>query len=203
MLHEIQQFDTRLFLALNGAHAPWADTLMYWVTERNTWIPMYAVLVIWLIWRYKNQAAGMIGALVLTILLADQTASGLLKPLVERLRPCHVAYLQDKIHLVVESCGGTYGFASSHAANSFGLATALWLLCGTVVPTVSSTQKLLKKRLNYLLWFFPWAALVSYSRIYVGVHYPLDVIAGAIIGVGAAFTAVKTVRLILLRFARK
>lgn len=193
MLHEIQQFDTRLFLALNGAHAPWADTLMYWVTERNTWIPMYAVLVIWLIWRYKNQAAGMIGALVLTILLADQTASGLLKPLVERLRPCHVAYLQDKIHLVVESCGGTYGFASSHAANSFGLATALWLVCSATV----------KRPNKYLLWFFPWAALVSYSRIYVGVHYPLDVVAGAIIGIGAAFTAVKTVRLILLRFAKK
>ena len=111
MLHEIQQLDTQIFLSLNGAHAPWADTLMYWVTERNTWIPMYALLIIWLVWQYKQQAAGMIGALILTIIIADQTASTLLKPWVERLRPCHVAYLQDKIHLVVEGCGGTYGFA--------------------------------------------------------------------------------------------
>jgi undecaprenyl-diphosphatase len=196
MLHEIQQLDTQIFLSLNGVHAPWADTLMYWVTERNTWIPMYALLIIWLVWQYKQQAAGMISALILTIIIADQTASGLLKPWVERLRPCHVAYLQDKIHLVVESCGGTYGFASSHAANSFGLATALWLLCGTAVPTVRRPNK-------YILWFFPWAALVSYSRVYVGVHYPLDVVAGALIGVGAGFVAVKTVRFILLRFAKK
>ena len=111
----------------------------------------------------------------------------------ERLRPCHVAYLQDKIHLVVEGCGGTYGFASSHAANSFGLAAALWLVCSAAV----------KRPNKYLIWFFPWAALVSYSRIYVGVHYPLDVVAGAIIGVGAAFIAVKTVSFILLRFAKK
>lgn len=196
MLHEIQQLDTQIFLSLNGAHAPWADTLMYWVTERNTWIPMYALLIIWLVWQYKQQAAGMIGALILTIIIADQTASSLLKPWVERLRPCHVAYLQDKIHLVVEGCGGTYGFASSHAANSFGLATALWLLCGTVVPTFKRPNK-------YLLWFFPWAALVSYSRVYVGVHYPLDIIAGAIIGVGAAFAAVKIVSFLLARFAKK
>ena len=196
MLHEIQQLDTQIFLSLNGAHAPWADTLMYWVTERNTWIPMYALLIIWLVWQYKQQAAGMIGALILTIIIADQTASSLLKPWVERLRPCHVAYLQDKIHLVVEGCGGTYGFASSHAANSFGLSTALWLLCGTVVPTVKRPSK-------YLLWFFPWAALVSYSRVYVGVHYPLDIIAGAIIGVAAAFAAVKIVSFLLARFAKK
>ncbi|MCA0231153.1 MAG: phosphatase PAP2 family protein [Bacteroidetes bacterium] len=193
MLHEIQQLDTQIFLSLNGAHAPWADTLMYWVTERNTWIPMYALLIIWLVWQYKQQAAGMIGALILTIIIADQTASTLLKPWVERLRPCHVAYLQDKIHLVVEGCGGTYGFASSHAANSFGLAAALWLVCSATV----------KRPNKYLLWFFPWAALVSYSRIYVGVHYPLDVVAGAIIGVGAALIAVKTVSSILLRFAKK
>lgn len=177
MLHKIQQLDTQIFLSLNGLHTPWVDTFMYWVTQRNTWIPLYALLIIWLIWQYKQRAAGMIASLILTIIVADQTASTLLKPNIQRLRPCHVSYLQNKVHLVVESCGGTYGFASSHAANSFGLAMALWLMVGRQF-----------KWLGY--FFFPWAVLVSYSRIYVGVHYPLDVLAGALIGCGAAYLSV-------------
>lgn len=184
MLHQIQEIDTRIFLALNGLHTPWADTIMYWVTQRNTWIPLYALLIVWLIWKYNQRAAGMIGALILTIVIADQTASGLLKPFFERLRPCHVLYLQDRLHLVVEDCGGRYGFASSHAANSFGLAMALYLLVGKKYP--------------WTTWFFfPWAVAVSYSRIYVGVHYPFDVAVGACIGAAAAWIAVKIVERIL------
>ncbi len=184
MLHQIQEIDTRLFLLLNGLHAPWADTLMYWITQRNTWIPLYALLVIWLIRKYPQRAAGMIGSLILTIVIADQTASSLLKPLIERLRPCHVSYLQNKVHLVVEGCGGTYGFASSHAANSFGLAAALYLLVGKRHPRMAG-------------FFIPWAFAVSYSRIYVGVHYPFDVVTGAGIGLAAALISVKSIEKIL------
>lgn len=195
MLHQIQEVDTQIFLALNGLHTPWADTFMYWVTQRNTWIPLYALLVIWMIWHYKQRAAGMIASLILTIVVADQTASTLLKPNIQRLRPCHVAYLQNRVHLVVESCGGTYGFASSHAANSFGLAMAIWLVCSAAGPISNKHKK-------YLWWFFPWAAAVSYSRIYVGVHYPFDVLTGALIGCGAAYLSVWAVQKLLTLRAR-
>lgn len=175
MLRQIQEIDTRIFLLLNGLHSNWADFLMYWATERNTWIPLYFLIIVFFVWKYKQKSWSIIISLVATVAVSDQFTSTFLKPLVQRLRPCHVVYLQNKIHAVTD-CGGQYGFASSHAANSFGLATALWLLIGHKYPAVK--------------WFFAWAAVVSYSRIYVGVHYPLDVIVGALVGAVAAWICV-------------
>lgn len=168
MKERLNQLDTDLFLWLNGHFAPWLDPIMVWVTQRNSWIPFYALLIGWLAFRYRKQAIGMVLTLAAAVALSDQTASALLKPLTLRLRPCHVPELQPLIHPVLE-CGGQYGFASSHASNSFALAMGLWLLIGHRVPA--------------LKWVFLWALVVSYSRIYVGAHYPLDVMAGAGIGV--------------------
>jgi len=168
MIDALIRFDTTLFLWLNRLHTSWLDPLMVLLTERNTWIPFYAVLVGWLGYRYRKQAIGLVITLAVAVTLSDQTASALLKPLTLRLRPCHEPALQPLIHPVME-CGGLYGFASSHAANTFALATGLWLLFGRRYPA--------------LRWLFLWAVLVSYSRIYVGAHYPLDVLTGAGIGV--------------------
>lgn len=171
MRETLNRLDTDLFLWLNGRYASWLDPIMVFATERNTWFPFYALLIGWLIYQYRKQALWMILTLAAAVAISDQTASALLKPLTLRLRPCHEPTLQTLIHPVLE-CGGQYGFASSHAANTFALATGLWLLVGKQHPWVK--------------WLYLWAILVAYSRIYVGAHYPLDILAGAGIGVLAA-----------------
>ncbi len=169
----LTDLDTRLFLALNHLNAPWLDPVMVFFTERNSWIPAYVALVSWLLYRFGWQRGGvMVLALAGAVALSDQTASALLKPLTHRLRPCHEPALVSLIHPVLP-CGGQFGFASSHAANAFALATGLWLLIG--------------KQYGQVRWLFLWAALVAYSRIYVGAHYPLDVLAGA--GIGALWAS--------------
>lgn len=109
-------------------------------------------------------------AIGITIGLSDQIASGLIKNSVKRLRPSHEPSLMPLIHLSKAGPGGMYGFVSSHSANAFGLLTFLFFL-------LPSKYKWLK------IILFCWALLVSYSRIYNGVHYPSDVIGGAIVGI--------------------
>ncbi|MBC3785616.1 phosphatase PAP2 family protein [Spirosoma utsteinense] len=175
MIQKLHQLDTDLFLWLNGRYTPWLDPIMVWVTERNSWFPFYALLVGWLIYRYRKQAIGLLLTIIAAVALSDQVSSSVLKPLTLRPRPCHVEALQKLIHPVLD-CGGQYGFVSSHAATTFALATTLWLLLGRQHPWI---------RLTFL-----WAAFVSYSRIYVAAHYPLDVLAGTGVGVLSAVICV-------------
>ena len=175
MIEQLNQLDTDLFLWLNDRNTPWLDPIMIWVTERNNWIPLYALLVGWLIVRYRKRATGFLLTIIGAVAVADQVASSVFKPLTHRLRPCHELPLQKLIHPVME-CGGQYGFVSSHAATTFALATTLWMLLG--------------KQQAWLHWWFLWAAVVSYSRIYVAAHYPLDVLAGTGVGVLSAMGCV-------------
>ncbi|WP_420146572.1 phosphatase PAP2 family protein [Spirosoma sp.] len=188
MLQTLNKLDTDLFLWLNSFYAPWLDTLMIWVTERNTWIPFYAILIGWAIYRFRKQAIGLLLTIVAAVALGDQLTSSVLKPLTQRLRPCHVLALQKLIHPVME-CGGQYGFASSHASTTFALAASLWLLLG--------------KQYAWPKWVFLWAALVSYSRIYVAAHYPFDVLVGALLGILSALLAVSIYKRIQARSSHR
>lgn len=179
MIDYLQAADTQLFLFLNGKHNVFFDPIMYWFSDKLIWLPMYLLLASFMVWRYKRRGLVMLLFVGVVVALCDQTASHLIKNAVMRLRPSHEPALAGLVHLSKAGAGGLYGFVSSHAANAFGLATFLGLV--------------LEPRYRYLKYgLFAWAILVSYSRIYNGVHYPSDVIVAAIIGVaiGAVFAHV-------------
>ncbi|MDD2305982.1 MAG: phosphatase PAP2 family protein [Prolixibacteraceae bacterium] len=175
----LKQLDNQLFMLINGSHNAFFDPIMYWLSDKLIWIPMYLLIIFLMVRRYKMRGVLMLVFVGLTIALCDQTASGLLKNTVQRLRPSHEPALAGLIYLSKAGPGGLYGFASSHAANVFGLATFLCFVLDSKF-----------RHLKYGLFF--WAILVAYSRIYNGVHYPGDVLAGTIIGIVFGYLMAKT-----------
>ncbi len=168
------KWDEDLFLLLNSFHTDWLDAVLFQMTQTVTWIPFYLILAFFIYKAEPKYSWWVFGGIALTILIADQTTSGLMKPYFERLRPCHDERWDGVIHNYGR-CGGLFGFASSHAANTFGLAVFLNLK--------------MKGKLRFLPWLFLWAALISYTRIYLGVHYPSDILVGAFIGALAGFVS--------------
>ncbi len=170
MLDTLIQWDQQLFLWLNSLHADWLDPVMRFITGRNEWIPLYLLIIAIIIKQLKWRAIFLLLGFALLITLADQSASGFFKPFFERLRPCHNPEIGHLVHSI-KGCGGKYGFASSHASNTFALGTFLYLIY----------------RNFYGKLMLVWAAVVSYSRIYAGVHYPADILVGALLGITSAF----------------
>ena len=172
MIERLKGWDEQLFIWLNSFHADWLDPIVFQLTQTVTWIPFYAILI-YLIYRADHKGIWwVLGGAALTILISDQVTSGFMKPFFERLRPCHDERWEGIIHNY-ERCGGLFGFVSSHAANTFGIATFLNLK--------------LKDKIPYLKWLYLWAFIISYTRIYLGVHYPFDIVLGACIGVVTGF----------------
>jgi len=172
MLDFLLELDTKLFLFLNGLNTPFWDVVMYQVSEKEFWYPFYGILIVVMVWRYKWNAIATLLFIALLITLSDQLSVKAFKEVFERYRPTHNPEIKDIVHTVRGYRGGDFGFVSSHAANTFAMAYF--------------TSRLFTNR--YYTWcIFIWAALVSYSRIYLGVHYPLDILGGALLGIALGY----------------
>ena len=180
MLEQVLHIDTEILLAINGWHAPWADTLMWIISAKVTWIPLYLLLIGLLVWRYRKPAMTnvkwlqkvpacvvMIVAIGLAVGAADFIASGILKDWVARPRPSRVPELEGVLHLVNGYKSGRYGFVSSHAANTMAVALLFSLIWRNKIATCG---------------LMLWVAANCYSRMYLGVHYPTDILGGLIVG---------------------
>lgn len=162
-----EQLDRQIFLFLNSMNSPFWDNVMYAISGKFIWVPLYIAVLVWMAVKYKRKILVIIPFIILAVTLADLSSVHLFKNVFHRLRPCHEPSLAGMVHLVNGECGGLYGFVSSHASNSFNVA-------------LISLMFIRKKW--YAIFIILWASVIGYSRIYLGVHYPSDVIFGAILG---------------------
>lgn len=173
LLDYLIQVDTSVFLFLNGFHNRFWDYFMSMYSSRFVWVPFYASFLYVMIRNFHIKVtASCLITIFVTILICDQTTSTLLKPMVERMRPSNLDNpISPLVHVVMNYRGGRYGFPSSHAANAWSMAFFAAYLA---------------RRSKLTIFLTLWAFVTGYSRIYLGVHYPGDVLVGTFIGFATA-----------------
>ncbi len=169
MLEYLLQIDRELFLIINGCNSEFADKLMIFISGKFSWIPFYIFLLYVMIKSVGRNMMYVIPAVLILITICDQGSVLLFKNIFQRLRPCHEESLKELVHTVDGNCGGDFGFISSHAANTMSLSVFLFLFLKKKFGTIS-----------FLIFLFPF--IVSYSRVYLGTHYPGDVLCGMVLG---------------------
>lgn len=168
MIETLENIDIELFKVLNGLHTQFLDYLMWLISGKVTWLLLYLAVAVVAFRRGWRRGVTVVLLLAVTVTLCDQISSTFIKHAVERLRPTHTPGLAETVHTVNGYLSGQFGFVSSHAANTLGCAALL---------------SLLTRRKAFTVTVFVWALLVSYSRVYLGVHFPGDVICGGLLGI--------------------
>ena len=170
MLEFFQNIDTQLFLFFNATLAnPVFDWLMPFITKKQTWYPVWAVLIVGLVWKGGPKGRWVIVMAIFVVTVTDQTAASLMKPFFERVRPCNVV---EGAHMLVNK-KSSWSMPSAHAANFFGVAMLF---------------SYFYRKYQWICW--TCAVLVGYSRIAIGVHYPFDVLVGALVGVAGSLLVI-------------
>lgn len=169
MIDFILSIDQQILLFINGHNSDFFDAIMIYVSSKLGWLPLYVLLLYIFYTDYKKLIWLPLLVIALSVLLSDQISVHLFKNVFQRLRPCHEEGLIDQLNLI-KNCGGKYGFVSSHATNSSSAAAL-------VIMLLRNNRK----------WIWPvmisYTLVISYSRVYLGVHYPLDVVAGTMLGI--------------------
>lgn len=172
---KIEHWDQMLFLRINrdGSNA-FFDSWLPWIRESVMWAPLYLFLIVFSLYNFRWRGAVWILVLLATIGLSDLTSSQFIKEVVGRVRPCNDPFIQQYIRFIIKRCPTSFSFTSSHATNHFTIAMFIWTTGKHIIG-------------KWLKLFFVWAAFISYAQVYVGVHYPIDVACGALLGLAIGF----------------
>lgn len=168
---KLEQWDQWLFIKINnGQSNSIFDSIMPYLRNSFYWAPLYLFVLIFATLNYKSRGWWWVLLFLCTISITDIISSRLIKEAFERLRPCQDPDFFENVRLLVNRCSGGYSFTSSHAANHFGMASFFFI----------TTRQLLR---NWVWLAFLWSVAISYAQVYVGVHYPFDVLGGAMLGI--------------------
>ena len=185
----LDKWDTYLFIKINNFWTnDFLDAVFPWWREANTWTPLYLFLIAFALLNFGRKGGWWILFAVLTLVMTDQISSHLIKNLFMRPRPCADDMLMGHVRLLLKNCSGGYSFTSSHAANHFGFAVFVYVSFSNVIG-----------KWKYAI--LGWAASIAYAQVYVGVHYPLDIIGGAILGCFIGLLSAKVFQHIFGEFA--